>query len=445
MGLLGCSGPPLPPVDPVTSESGFRSRTLDDAGLVAWFEGRGRTIPVEWSLADLTVAALYYNPELAIARARVVGRLAAEETAEAIPNPTLVLPFERSLSSNPSPWLYGFTVEMPVDFVWKRGYQIDLAQRWTEAARLEVGEAAWQVRHRVRSAWVDLALSGRELELRTQEVALRKDLVGAMERRVTAGESFRLDADQARAELSRARVLVLAAAGRLPESRSVLATSMGLPARAVERLTGPWPEVERLPREEELRVEEWENPGLLHRLDIRRALVEVAQAEAALGLELRKRWPDLSVGPGLLWDHGERKFTLGLSVTLPVLNQNGGPIAEAAAHRTEAASRLLSLQAQAIGERDQALARYRSARSEWEETERTQSAIAERERATRRALELGEMDQIALLGIRLESLSNGAVRLQALRRAQEALGALEDAVQHPLDGVDFGNVGGLDR
>jgi outer membrane protein TolC len=393
----------------------------------------------------LTLAAFYFNPELDVVRARVAARLAAEETAAAIPNPTLLLPFERTLTSTPTPWLYGFTVDMPVDFLWKRGYQMDEARQWTEAARLDVGEAAWQVRHRVRSAWVDLAWSRRELDLRTQEEGLRKDLVKAMERRVTAGESFQLDADLARAELSRARVQVLAAQGRLPESRSVLASAIGLPARAVERLTGEGSVLERLPSEEELRIEEKENPGLLHRLDIRRAIVEVSAADAALGLELRKRIPDVSVGPGLLWDHGERKFTLGVSLTLPLFNQNGGPIAEAEARRKEAVARVLALQAQAIGERDQALARYRSARLEWEEAVRTQTVILQRERATRRAVELGEMDQIALLGVRLEALSNEGVRLEALRRGQEALGALEDALEHPLDGTDLGTIGGEDQ
>ena len=46
--------------------------------------------------------------------------------------------------------------------------------------------------------------------------------------------------------------------------------------------------------------------------------------------------------------------------------------------------------------------------------------------------ELGEADRVALLGLQLERAVVESARFEALRRSQEALGALEDALHRPL-------------
>ena len=55
-----------------------------------------------------------------------------------------------------------------------------------------------------------------------------------------------------------------------------------------------------------------------------------------------------------------------------------------------------------------------------------------REAAMRRAVAAGEEDRLALVGVQLEGAVSSRARLDALRRVQSALGALEDAVQQPL-------------
>jgi hypothetical protein len=48
------------------------------------------------------------------------------------------------------------------------------------------------------------------------------------------------------------------------------------------------------------------------------------------------------------------------------------------------------------------------------------------------AVRVGEEDQLALNGVRIETSVVARIRLDALSRAQTALGELEDAVQRPL-------------
>ncbi len=433
--LAGCSGPEPEPLDPARSEADFRNRRLDDPGLIAYFESHRLPKPSVWTLDGLTLAAFYYHPDLDIARARLLGARGAEHTAGMVPNPTLNADLEKVLGSTDlgiSPWVYGFNLQMPLDFLWKRGYRIDEARARIEGSRLELGEVAWLVRHRVRAAFLQDVLVRREVELRRKELDVRSDLAAVAARLLAAGESSRLEVDRARAELAGARIAFEETKGRAASTRAGLASAIGISVRAIEGISLDWPGIESIPEESQLSLPALQEAGLLNRLDLRRGLAEYAAAEAALGLELAKRYPDITLGPGYLFDQGEKKFTIGLSISLPLFNRNGGPIAEAEARRKEAAARFLATQARAIGEFEQASARFQASRNQLTALKEASEAIARRLESVRRAVELGEMDRVALLGIQVERAIVESGRLEALRRAQEALGALEDALQRPL-------------
>jgi outer membrane protein TolC len=433
--LGGCSGLESKPLDPAKSEAEFRARRIDDPGLTTYLQSHGLTLRPAWSLETLTLAAFYYHPDLDIARARLMGAKGAETSAGAWPNPTLNAGLEKVMGSvgpGVSPWVYGFDLQMPIDFLWKRGYRVDEARAKITGARLELGEVAWQVRHRLRSALLDEILARREVELRQTELALRSDLAAAAARLQSAGEASRLETDRARAELAAARVALEEAKGRAASTRAVLASAIGVPAQALEGATFDWPAIDSLPQESALSIAPLQQVGLLNRLDVRRGLAEYAASEAALGLELAKRYPDVTLGPGYLFDQGDKKFTVGLSISLPLFNQNAGPIAEAEARRQEAAARFLATQARAIGELEAALARYRANLAQLASLKEASDATTRRVEGVRRAVELGEADRIALLGLQLERAVVDSARFEALRRSQDALGALEDALQHPL-------------
>jgi len=432
--VAACGGPAPQPLDPARMESEFRARRLDDPEFVAWLEARGVPKASVWTLDALTLAAFYFHPDLDVVRARLLAARGSETTAGEVPNPVLGASLEKVMSGTPagvSPWVYGLSLQMPLDFLWKRGYRIDEARAKIQGAHLELAEAAWQIRHRLRAALLEDFLAQREIDVRTRELEARRELSAAAATLLAAGEASRLEADRARVELAGAEIGLEESRGRVAAVRAALASAVGVPLAALQDLRVEWATLDSPPGEPAALQE----AGLLNRLDVRRRLAEYAASEAVLGLELAKRWPDISLGPGYLYDQGDRKFTLGLSVTLPVFNQNGGAIEEAEARRKEAAARFLALQARAIGEFDEASARYRAGRAQASRTRDAMEAVERRVEGVRRAVELGDADLVALLGVRIERLAVEAARLDALRRAQEALGALEDAVQRPIDGT----------
>jgi outer membrane protein TolC len=128
---------------------------------------------------------------------------------------------------------------------------------------------------------------------------------------------------------------------------------------------------------------------------------------------------------------------VGLSITLPIFNRNQGPIAEAEAKRKEAAATFLQKQAQVIGDSERALAVYSAALNELAEADQSLRQLQDTQlRMTQLAVAVGEEDRLTLNGMQLESAAVARARLDALGRAQIALGDLENAVQRPLSPSD---------
>ncbi len=432
--LTGCQTYKPQPLNPAETAAAFQRRSFTDPGLRTYVlthlpVAASAYPPPSWDLATLTLVAFYFHPDLDVARARLGVAAAKTITAGERPNP-IVGATPGHTDSPVAPWLYGVTFDIPIETAGKRGYRLARAKNLTEAARFALGETAWQVRSRLRIALVAHLLAVRELSLCRVEERLREDVVGLLEARLAAGEASRPDMDAARADLAGMRLAVLATQGRVAETRFVLAGALGLTAAALEGA----PFAEPPPPDKALSDGALQRAGLLNRLELQRALAKYAAAESALQLEIAKQYPDLHLGPGYGFDGGENKYRLGLSITLPIFNQNQGPIAEAEARRKEAAAGFLALQARIIGETAAALAHYHATETQQTEADKLLVLAKQRLKTAQQAVELGEADRLALSTVKIHCVVAELARLDAVRQEQEALGRLEDAVQRPLDG-----------
>jgi outer membrane protein TolC len=186
------------------------------------------------------------------------------------------------------------------------------------------------------------------------------------------------------------------------------------------------------PSAESLSLEEVQREAVVNRLDIRRALAQYAAAEAGLQLEIAKQYPDINIGPGYTYEETHSFFTVGASTTVPLFNRNQGPIAEAEARRKEAAAAFLERQAQVIARSERALAVYTAALKELSEAESLRKLQENQAQITQQAIRSGTDIRLNLDSVEIQSWLLARARLDALLRAQKALGDLEDAVQHPL-------------
>lgn len=421
------------PISPAETASNFQLRTLQDPGLKEYLEKNlgkenGPWPHKAWDLKTLTLAAFYFNPTLEAERARLASAQAAVITAGARPNPTISV-----MPGVPSPYLFGLDLSFPIQTAGKRRYQVARAKNLGDAARFTLAGTAWRIRNLVRAALLDSLLAFRQLDLLRSEEQIRSGQVELLEQRLAVGEISRPEVDRARIELSNTRLAVRNAEGRVAEAKAALAATIGIPVSGVIGAEFFWPQFEHPPAAESLSPQQIQNEAVLNRLDVRSGLAEYAATQSALQLEIARQYPDVEIGPGYHYEEKNSFFTVGLSTTLPIFNRNQGPIAEAEARRKEAEAGFLATQARVIAQSETALARYDAALKELAEADESLSKIqVVQEQMARRALGSGESDRLTLNGVLLQGSAAAKARLDALGRAQAALGELENAVQRPL-------------
>jgi len=438
--LSGCAARRYQPVPMVPTETASRleTRSLGDEDLHAFVEKNvGHAVapwpPKTWNLAILSLAALYFNPSLEGAKARVEEAQAAIVTAGARPNPSLGI-----TPGLPSPYLFNLDFSVPIETAGKRGHRIQAARSLDQAARFDLADSAWKVHSGVRVALLNYLLASRSLDLVRSEEQIRGDQTKILEQRFLVGEIPRPEVDLARIGLSKTHLAINSTEGQLAEAKAALAAAIGISVRSLQDLDFSWSELDSPPRAESLSPEQIQREAVLNRLDVRRSLAQYAAAEAALQLEISKQYPDVQIGPGYTYEEKNNFFTLGLSTTLPIFSRNQGPIAEAEARRKEAAAAFLEKQAQVIAGSERALALYVAALKELAEADQSLRKLQDAHlQMMEHAVRLGEEDRLGLNGVQIESSVVARARLDALARAQSALGELEDAVQRPLDPGDM--------
>ncbi len=445
LALAGCARFRPEPLAPAVNAAALEDRALDNPGLQRFLLASrpvGRTAPNPvWTLGMLTLAALYYHPDLAVADARLTVSQAGVITARERPNPTLNLSavFGTAAVSGaafpPSvlPVVIGPVVNVLIETFGKREDRTVQAQHLVEAAREDLDTAAWQVRGRVRTALLNLWAAQRRLELARQEIAARRQLVALLEQRLVAGFATALDVTRERIALAQASLGIRDVSRLEADARVQLATAIGVPVRALDevRISTAAFDHPAAPAAD-LAAGPLRRRALAERADVRSSLAQYEAAQSALQLQVANQYPNLLLGPGYNYEFGTNRFILNPALDFPVFNQNQGPIAQAAANRQQAAASFTALQAQVIGAIDAAAATYRTTAQSLETADALLAGEQVRQRQARSTFAAGESDWPTLVAAELEAAVIRSSRFDALVLHRQALGALEDALQHPL-------------
>lgn len=438
--LAGCARYEARPLSPGQTAEQFEARTLDDPQLKAFIQANLKRDLVAWPLREwdfdtLTLTALFYHPSLDVARAQWAVAQAGVKTAGGRPNPVAnVAPqYTSNSESGVSPWIAALTLDTTIETAGKRGYRIERARQESESARLKLAEQAWQVRSRLRARLLDYAAADRRVALLQRVQDVQQQSLQLLEGRLAAGEIAAIELTTARVALIKTQTDLADAQRQAVESRAGVAEALGVPLRALP--TSFKFQISNFEVGTDLESVQVRQRALHSRADILAALADYAASQSALQLEIARQYPDIHLGPGYEFDQGLHKWGLSVGADLPVLNRNEGPIAEAQAKRTQAAAQFLALQAQVLAEIDRALA----ARAASQEQLRRIDSLLDTQRRHVQSVEAmvqaGAADQLELSSARLEVAVTEVARLDAMIKAQQALGQLEDAVQVPLDAL----------
>jgi cobalt-zinc-cadmium efflux system outer membrane protein len=440
--LAGCARFQSRPISPAQTAAALDARTLDDPGFRTFLEKNlGRSFdswPLKsWDFDTLTLAAWYYHPSLDVARAEWQAAMGGIKTAGGRLNPTVsVTPaYDSQIPDVPSPWIVPVTFDVPIETAGKRQRRIEQAQSLSESARLNIATTAWQVRANLRASLIDFTAATRREQILRRQQAAREKIVQSLEQQLQAGAVSALDLSQARLALTQLQLDLADARQQAADARVRVADAVGVPVRALDGAELTYDLATIPANATALTSAELRAHALTNRADILGALADYAASQSALQLEIARQYPDLHLGPGYSWNSGsagDNQWELGLTVELPVLNQNQGLIAEAEARRTVAAATFNALQAKVITDIDRATAAWQVARENVSMLESMAAAQKNQSDAVAAQVQAGASDQVDLLNSQIELAAGELAQLDGHVKLQQSFAALEDAVQRPL-------------
>ncbi len=333
--LTACQSYQPAPLDIAEHRATLDTRVVNTEPITRFIErlaGHGSVVPDHFdpadglSLAEGEVLALFYNAELRLARLDAGVARATFETAGLWEDP--VFGFDGAEILSPAaPFESGFMVNLTIPVSGRLSVKKDKAGAAYESHLRRIVDAEWNTRARVREAWATWTVA-------TERLRLLQEVIGGIERiaRITdqleaAGELTRVEARLVRAELVKTRSNMRQAELAEAMYRQVLVGLVGLPPDTSLDLLLGMPQIsdadmqgssERLIRTNTV-------------LAVRRAEYQVA--EESLRLEIRKQYPDMTVGGGFGSEDKDERLLLGVSIPIPILNANRAAIADATARR----------------------------------------------------------------------------------------------------------------
>lgn len=443
--LSGCATYRPVPISPTEAAAGFDGRTLAESRLQKFVAlsidpDRPSQPIVTWDLDRLTLAALYYHPDLALADAKLAVAEAAVTSATQRPNPSVNLAaafgtsaVSGAITPGAIPATLGPVINFVIETFGKREKRTAQAARLADAAQWDVASASWQVRGRVRTVFVDLWAAQRRAALARRRLDLEDELVSLLDHRVGVGEISGVDA--AREHITRAQIALASEEldASVLKGQVLLAEAIGISSEAAKEAQLNFGDLDHaVPDIDDRKLSALRRQALTERTDIRASLARYQASEAAVRLEVANQYPNLTLGSGYNYDFGVNKYVLDPSFDLPILNHNEGPLAVAMAERRKTAAEFSVLQGQIIGAIDEGMANYRSAilRSKMADT-LVQGSIGA-ERGTLAAFENGQLDRPTLIAAELVTVTAQQSSLDAAIDLRRALGTLEDDFQTGL-------------
>jgi outer membrane protein TolC len=377
---------------------------------------------------------LYFHPDLEVASASWDLARAGLITAGERPNPGVEAGPGYN-SSTPAhtitPWILNLDLDFTIETAGKRRHRIDQARGLSDAARSTIAATAWQVRARLRRSLLDLFSATETAALLDRQRAIQEENVALLERQLAAGAISSFEMAQARLMLDDIRLTLIDARRQQEDARARLAAAIGIPVAALvgiplgfDQFRGASLGISAAAATRE---------ALSNRADVLAAVAAYDASQAALQLEIARQYPDVHLGPGYQKDQNSNKWTILVPVVLPVFSRNRGPIAEAEARRSLAASQVTAVQAAAVAALDRALAVYAAARDKVAAADRLLEASRSLEATGRDRLAAGDISRLDLGLVESELASRELARLRALVELQQAAGDVEDAMQRPID------------
>ena len=425
------------PLDPPALGAAFSARRLDEPGLVHFLAARGvATADSGWRPRDLGLVAVYFHPVLDEARATLAVARAAEITAGGRPQPDASVGAELASAApaGESAWTASLAAGVTLETGGKRQARIARARAATLSASLRLRAASWTVAFAADSASVvAVAADTDAAEARAESEALA-GLVALLRARYAEGSVALADVAQVEAQLQASVVTRVESDKARVAARGALAGALALPLDETRTLAIQSPASPGCTLPDTLDSRRFLALALNRRDDLGAALADYAITEADVRIEVTRQRPDVHLGPGLAWDQGVVRWTLGFAFPAVMVNGNRGPIAESEARRAAAAVRFEIAQQRVIREAAVAQLQCSGEEDQLAATDSLVQGAEKRLQLAQAAYDRGETGAVEVAFARVARIRAARARNAARRDVTLASLALEQALGRWLSG-----------
>lgn len=379
------------------------------------------------SLATAISLAWQHNPELsAAARARDAADGAIRQ-AGARPNPVLETTVEDLRQERRTTTVQ---ISQPIELGGKRTARITAAERARDQATAVALARRTEIRAAVITAFFEVLAAQERVRLAQDSVGLAQRALHAAGNRVIAGKVSPLEETKAKVAESGAQVERLQAEGASRTAKQQLAALWGNPKPVFTQAEG---QLDTLPiPPSSLQIEErlFNAPALVQ------ARLEIDRRSALTAIEQAKRVPDIAVtlGSKRSPEVGGNQWIVGVSIPLPVFDNNQGSLAEALSREEQARDELLSAELRTASEVNAALETMHSSRLEAETLQRDALPGAESAyQSATKGFELGKFSFLEALDAQRTLLQVRTQTLRALAAAHRAASDIDRLLGHAGD------------
>jgi len=397
---VGCQSYEPAPLDIDTYRYSLDTRLIDIEPLSAFVErldALSDDETIEFGFSDGIspsegeVLALFYNPELRIARLQAGAALAEFDTTGLWKDP--VFGFDGAEITSPSaPFEFSLMGNLTIPISGRLKIEKERAGDAYEAQLRIIVDAEWNTRAALRQLWATWAAAKQRVQLVEGVIAQLEHINAIADTLKEAGELNRVQHRLLQVELSSKRIELVGAKLLTFQACSDLLGIMGLSPTAATLLIPSFPTIV-------FPIVEGETQRLISsNTELAVRFAEYETAESSLHVEIKKQFPDIVLGGGYGSEFNDHRVLFGLSIPLPIINANREGIAVASANREVARAAAETTFARLYRTLSTASITYSLTKAQREQYE--QEIIPMLDEQTddiRRIVELGEVDTFILL------------------------------------------------